>query len=330
MTWNEGIKTFTAGEDLEARRRVKIKSGTTTTPPEVVYADAGEDFIGVTEYAVLDGSPVAIKMNNAPGTFEIECAVDSAIARGTVLYGAADGKVSDASSGTAQGISLEAGVDGAIIEVAPWNVKATNAGTVSVADSSSLITGATVEAALAEIMTGIKTAQCALFPQLIAAEDGTALPKFADGASGVGWAQLSNKELALRWNNNATPDKVALQFVMPQDLDDSKAAVLHLMGAIVKAGADETDSPVFTVEAYFSTAAADPGADDNCGGETGEFLTTANANWQEKTLSIALADVPAAPCVLTLVLNPKDGQLGTDDFVLLTPWLEVTRKCLTA
>ena len=33
--FNEGIRTFTAYEDLEARRRVKIKSSTTKTPPEV-------------------------------------------------------------------------------------------------------------------------------------------------------------------------------------------------------------------------------------------------------------------------------------------------------
>jgi hypothetical protein len=72
-----------------------------------------------------------------------------------------------------------------------------------------------------------------------------------------------------------------------------------------------------------------PEADADCGGTSGEFLTNADAAWQEKTLTIAAADVPAAPCVLTLVMHPTDGQLGTDDFVMLHPWLEVTRKCLT-
>jgi hypothetical protein len=79
--YNEGIRTFLAGEDLEARRRVKIKSATTTTPPEVVYADAGEDYIGVTEYAVESGDPIACRLNTYPGTLEIECVVDSEIAR---------------------------------------------------------------------------------------------------------------------------------------------------------------------------------------------------------------------------------------------------------
>ncbi|HSV27259.1 MAG TPA: hypothetical protein VLH60_05140 [Sedimentisphaerales bacterium] len=150
---NEGIKTFIAGEALEARRRVKIESGTVTTPPEVVYADAGEDYIGVTEYAVADGDQIAVRMNSYPGTFEIECIVDSAIARGTVLYGANDGRVSDTAVGTAQGISLEAGEDNAIIEVAPWNIKATTAATVSHADAGDHFAAAeaTVEAALQKL-----------------------------------------------------------------------------------------------------------------------------------------------------------------------------------
>lgn len=106
--WNEGKKTFKAGEDLEAKRRVKIESGTTTTPPGVVYADAGEDFIGVTEYAVNDGDDVTIKLKSAEGTFEVECLIDSAIAIGASLYGAADGMLSDAVSGSVQATALEA------------------------------------------------------------------------------------------------------------------------------------------------------------------------------------------------------------------------------
>jgi hypothetical protein len=326
--WNEGKKTFLAGEALAERRRVKIKAGTVTTPPEVEYADS-EDFIGVTEYGVASGAEVAVKMNNAPGSFETECTIGAAIARGTILYGAADGKISDTAAGTAQGIALEAGVEAAIIEWVPWNVKATTAATVSIADAGNIITGATVEAALAEIMTGIKTAQYTIMPSAIRLETGAAVAAFANGAAD-GFTQLSNKELAIRWNDGANPTKLAFVYVLPQDLDDAAAVVAHFMGAIVKAGADEADSPTLTVEAYFATAGADPAADVDCGGVSGEFLTTADAAYQEKTLSIAHGDVPAAPCVLTLIVNPTDGQLGTDDFVLQVPWLEVTRKCLTA
>jgi len=328
--WNEGVKTFIADVALEGRRRVKIKAGTTTTPPEVEYAGAGEDYIGITEYAAAADDQVAVKLKGGPGTYEIEVTIGAAIARGTILYGAANGMMSDASSGSAQAVALEAGEENAIIEVVPYNVKSTTAATVSVADAGNIITAATVEAALAEIMTGIKTAQYTLLPQHICMEDGTALTVFADGVSGVGWTQLSSKDLALRWNNQATPDDIALQFVIPQDVDVTADMVLHLMGAIVKAGANEVDSPVVTVEAYFSTPGAAPGADANCGGDSGEFLVAATDTYQEKTLTIALADIPANPSVLTLVLHPKDGQLGTDDFLLLTPWIEAKRACLTS
>ena len=329
LMYNEGMKAFIAFEDLAEKRRVKIKAGTVTTPPQVEYADAGEDAIGVTEYAVEAGDHVTIKLMNNPGTFEIECTVSSAIARGTLLYGAADGKVSDASSGSSIGQAMQVGATGQQIEVAVTNVKSTTAATVSVTDANSNMTGTTVEAVLDEHAKALKTAQYAIFPNAICLEDGTAVPKFADG-SADGWAQLSNKTLALRWNNSATPGKLIASFVMPQDLDDAAAVVLHLMGAIVKAGGAEADSPVISVEAYFETAGAAPGADTDCGGDSGEFLTAAAANWQEKTLSIAHGDVPAAPCVLTVVFNPKDGQLPADDFIMLPPWLEVTRKALTS
>ena len=108
MSWNEGVKTFTAGADIEARRRVKLKSGTTATPPEVEHAGAGEDFIGVTEYAVKSGQSVAVRLKNSPGTFEVEATVGTAISIGTMLYGSANGTLSDATSGSAQATALEA------------------------------------------------------------------------------------------------------------------------------------------------------------------------------------------------------------------------------
>jgi predicted transport protein len=43
--FNIGSKAFVAGEDLEAYRRVKLSAGSGS---QVEYADAGEDFIGVT------------------------------------------------------------------------------------------------------------------------------------------------------------------------------------------------------------------------------------------------------------------------------------------
>ncbi len=111
MSWNEGAKAFIAGADIEARRRVKLKSGTTTTPPEVVHAGAGEDFIGVSEYAVKSGQSLAVRLANSPGTQEVEATVTTAIAVGTTLYGAANGTLGDDDNGgayTAQATALSA------------------------------------------------------------------------------------------------------------------------------------------------------------------------------------------------------------------------------
>ena len=63
-----------------------------------------------------------VKLINNAGTFEVEVAISSAIARGTTLYGADDGKLSDASSGTAQATAMEAASSsGDHIEVLPIN-----------------------------------------------------------------------------------------------------------------------------------------------------------------------------------------------------------------
>lgn len=329
MSSTNYIQTFYAGEALAAKRRVKINTAspaTTTDPPEVVYADAGEDYIGVTEYAAASGELVAVKLVNAPGSFEICCDIGSAIGRGTTLYGAADGKVSDTSSGSAQGVSkVAAATDGDIIEVLAWNVKSTTAATVSVADTNSNMTGATVEAVLDEIMKGLKTAQYHINPDWIAEEAGTALTAAVDSPAGVGYAQISNKSQVIKWEADSTPSKIAVHFTLPQDLNDAKDLVLHLLGQ--PAAASPAITPTFTVEAYFDVAGTAVSGDTNCGGTSAEFAATAVL--QEKTLTIALADLPASPSALTLVLNPTDGQMDTTDFYLAGIWLEGTRSVLT-
>ncbi len=330
MPSTKEIKTFIAGEDLAAYRRVRIMTdspATTTDPPEVVYADAAEDYIGVTEYAAADGDPVSVKLNCYPGTLEIECTVSSAIARGTVLYGAADGKISDASSGSAQGVAIEAAdASGDVIEVAPWGVKSTSAANVTVADTNSNMTGGTVEAVLNELEVATKTAQYTILPDWIAKEDGTALTAYAASPASVGIAQISSKASVIQWTANATPDDIVAHFTLPQDYDDTKDLIVHLLGC--PAAASPANTPVFTIEAYFDVAGAAVGADTNCGGESGEFA--ASTNLQEKTLTITAANAEAAPCALTLVLHPKDGECSDVDFYLAGLWLEATRKNLTS
>ncbi len=98
-----GKKTLISGEALEARRRVKLSGAT------VLYADAGEDAIGVTEYAVAITTEVAIRMINDSGTFEMTAS--GAISAAAAIYGAADGKVSATPSGPIIGHAIEAATD---------------------------------------------------------------------------------------------------------------------------------------------------------------------------------------------------------------------------
>jgi hypothetical protein len=324
----EGIQTFLANGALAARRHVKMSAGTVTDPPQVEYAGAGEYGIGITQYAVADGETVAVKLWNDSGSFEVTAS--KAIAEGATLYAAASGKISDAAVGTAVGTAKEAGVADSIMEMIPTPFLATTAATVSVADTNSNMTGATVEAVLDEIMKGIKTAQYALQPLgAITLETGAPTAVFANGGAD-GFTQLTNKEVALRWNNHATPTKMAARFLIPPDLDPAADIVVHFLGAILKAGGAEADSPTITCEGYFAALGAAMLADANCGGVSGEFLTAQADKYQEKTLAIALADIPAVASVLTLIFNPTDGELPADDFVLAGVWLEVTRKCLTS
>lgn len=114
--YSEGVKAFTTGEALAKRCRVKYSAGT------VVYADAGEDYIGVTEFAVASGATVSVRMKNDSGTFKVVAA--GAVAAGAYLYGADDGEVNDVASGPIQFIALEAATaDQDIIEALPTEIE---------------------------------------------------------------------------------------------------------------------------------------------------------------------------------------------------------------
>ena len=103
---NEGILTFTASGTLEAKRRVKIKAATATVPPEVEYCGAGDPGIGFTEYKATVGQPIAVRLDNYPGSKEAVAA--KAIAVATAVYAAANGMISDAVSGASIGMTKEA------------------------------------------------------------------------------------------------------------------------------------------------------------------------------------------------------------------------------
>jgi len=183
-------------------------------------------------------------------------------------------------------------------------------GALTIADTGSNFTTDTVEAALAQLASRAKKAR--LVPIAIVLEDGTVLTKHS-AAPTPGWAQLSNKEVVLQWAAHATPGKIAVIFAIPDDLDGSANAEVHFLAAM--SGANDT--PEMTMEAYFNAGDTDcAGADDEVDG--GVTLT-------EYVNVLALADVPDGPAHLTVVMNPKDGELGTDSLYLYAIWLEYTR-----
>ena len=321
---NEGILTFTAGEALAAKRRVKIKSGTTTTPPEVVYADAGEQHIGITEYAVASAATVAVRPRTANGSQEASAA--GAFAVGATLYGAADGKVDDAASGTAIGIAVEAATAaGDIVEVMDFTVISTTAATVSIADAGGHTSETDVEGATQELYQHILSAQAFLPISLMSLREATnfdvgniaanggilasdttpildAINAATDGCQRVLWAATN-------------VDQVIAQIPLPPDIDVTKDVVVHIRAAM----GDTTDTPDITVDSFFNEG--DTKVVDTISAITG-------TSYAEYIATIAAADVPAGAQTLTIGLTPAAH--GTDTLAISAIWIEYTRKVLTS
>ena len=82
----EGPRQFLAGEAIANKRLVKLSGSS------IIYADAGDDFIGVSEYAISNAEYGAVRLKNAEGTFEVTAS--GAITAGVDIFAADDGKVS--------------------------------------------------------------------------------------------------------------------------------------------------------------------------------------------------------------------------------------------
>ena len=124
----QSIRAYTAGEALAAKRRVKLH----TTDGEVVYADAADRWIGVTEAPAASGDRVAVRLKNTQGTLKV-CAA-GAFTRGTALFAADDGKVDDTETiyGRIGQALMAATADGDWVEMLPdempWPVGPKGAG----------------------------------------------------------------------------------------------------------------------------------------------------------------------------------------------------------
>jgi len=320
MTTNAGPATFVAGEAIEPYRRVKIKSGTTTSPIEVEYADAGEQHIGVTVTRAALSERVSVHLTSQSGTVEIAAADSFAI--GAVLYGAADGRVSDSSSGSAIGLAAEAATAlGDVIQVIPWHVLSTTAGTVSVADAGGFTATTTVEAALAEIYQNAVTAQSTIPIPLnaISQEDGTALTKQATTVAG--FAQLADKEVVITIPINCTAGET-LQFTVPvpQDLDDTADISVNVLAG------KAANNDVLTLDCEVYPCAAGDTANADVQDTAAQTITQAAS---ELTFVCGADGVLAAPGTLTVVLALGGTNEG-DAVYLYGVWIEYTRKILTA
>lgn len=110
----DGAITLTAGEALARHRLVKLDS----TARQVIYADAGEEAIGVTRASAKSGAAVAIWLLNKEGT--TTCVASGAISAHAKVYTDADGKVTATAGGKLAGVALQAASsDGEEIEVLP-------------------------------------------------------------------------------------------------------------------------------------------------------------------------------------------------------------------
>ena len=195
--------------------------------------------------------------------------------------------------------------------------------------SSLYINHGSLSSALFQPVEAIGTAQAFLNIPVgsFVGKDGTPIVIFSDGAmTGTpGW-NTDNEASGIRWEHDATPDPVKISVPIPTDLDATANAILHISS--YKVGATAGDTINWTIEAFNNVVGALWDADADFGGEC-DPLTNTTKLVQESTLTLALANVTGSPTVLTLTIQPKDGELATDDVVLLGVWLEYTRKALT-
>lgn len=106
---NNNPKTLTSGEALASYRLVKLSGST------VIYADAGEQAVGITNADYASGEHTAFDVINKSGT--VKLTASGAIAAGAPIYQGDDGKVTATPNGAAIGFALEAATaDGDVIE----------------------------------------------------------------------------------------------------------------------------------------------------------------------------------------------------------------------
>ncbi len=212
-------------------------------------------------------------------------------------------------------------------------VNALGASLIGLEDAGAFTAAATVEAAIAELYQNLKSAtvtkEIPISAMILAA--GTPMAAWADnaGASAPGITLANSEAMGLRWNDEATQVAVFGRFNLPDDIDVTANAAIHVYAS--KTGATDADDTTFDVALFNNALAALHDADANYGGTTTAMVGTATAKTVAKlTLAITAADLGVAGEPVTFSIKPTNGTLETDDVIVHGINLVYKRKLKTS
>jgi hypothetical protein len=312
-------------------------TGTAPEPGQVVYVvdnqtvsiDSSSGTRGVAGYCVEQRHGLCYTFMSPVVAGEISKLLSTSTGEGASLIGVEDSAANFAATN----------VEAALAEIMSLHASTSNgegASLVGIEDAGGFTSAADVEAAFAELYQDLLSTKCTKDIPCGGnwhETDGTALAAFSDGASSTPGLALDNSEAAgIRWNNHASPDPVCTVVPVPYDLDESEDVTLTVVAS--KSGATAGDATRFTVEVFNNVTGALHDADADFGGDTAAMTGDAAAKTvQAVDLTLDAADLPdpdsAAAC-MTITLQPKDGDIGTDDVTVHFVRLTYTRKLRTA
>lgn len=184
-------------------------------------------------------------------------------------------------------------------------------------------TGGALDEIYAGLLSNQRTIPLTAPHACLDAVTGAPLLVFANSSNALPGSYAVAKSTAARWNNHAAPTPIETTFAMPQDLDDTQNVVYH--GLVAKTGATLGDATTLTVQAFEQVVGALYDADTDFGGASSAVVGDATAKTiTEVTCTFTAANIHAAPSGVTLLIAPTAGTLGTDDFLLIAHWIEIT------
>lgn len=135
----------------------------------------------------------------------------------------------------------------------------------------------------------------------------------------------------VRWNNAATFDQIAASFVVPYDMDLTANAQIIIHCAKTGATNNAGNTTTFAISLFNNVVGALYDADADYGGASSAVLPSATSKTvQAVTRTITAADLPVAGTNVTILLDPTDSTLDTDDISVLSVKVKYTRKLRTA